>query len=78
MTLAKRLRAAGSEDDPLVSRLAARLEPAMRRAFLAAVRGAAGAVDLAALESALASGQVSAAEAVPNAAETNQPALTSR
>ena len=62
--LAKRLRAAGSEDDPLVSRLAARLEPAMRRAFLAAVRGAAGAVDLAALESALASGQVSAAEAV--------------
>ena len=61
---AKRLRAAGSEDDPLVTRLAARLEPAMRRAFLAAVRGAAGAVDLAALESALASGQVSAAEAV--------------
>lgn len=46
--------AAGEE--PLLTRLASRMEPAMRRAFVAAVRGAADAIDLGALAEAVASG----------------------
>lgn len=54
----------GDPDDlPLLTRLAARMEPAMRRAFLAAVRGAAGVVDLGGLTDAVRSGQVSQIEA---------------
>ena len=54
----------GDPDDlPLLTRLAARMEPAMRRAFLAAVRGAVGIVDLGGLTDAVRSGQVSQIEA---------------
>lgn len=48
---------------PLVTRLAARLEPAARRAFLAAVDAVKGEVDLDGLEAALRTGEVSRAEA---------------
>ncbi|MEK7112048.1 MAG: Hint domain-containing protein, partial [Patescibacteria group bacterium] len=44
-------------------RLAARMEPAARRAFLAAVRGAAGVVSIEGLTTALASGQMTEIEA---------------
>ena len=54
----------GDPDDlPLLTRLAARMEPAMRHAFLAAVRGAAGVIDLGGLTDALRSGQVTQVEA---------------
>lgn len=51
-------------DDLPISRIASRLEPAMRKRFLAAVERTQGAVDMAALERALESGAVDAAEAV--------------
>ena len=54
----------GDPDDlPLLTRLAARMEPAARRAFLAAVRGAVGVVDIGALAEAVSSGQMSQIEA---------------
>ena len=54
----------GDPDDlPLLTRLAARMEPAARRAFLAAVRGAAGVVDIGGLVDAIGSGQISQIEA---------------
>lgn len=50
-------------DATLLHRLAARLEPQMRAAFLAAVRGAAGTIDLGALAVAVGSGTPSRVEA---------------
>jgi hypothetical protein len=48
---------------PLVTRLAARLEPAARRAFLSAIATLNGQVDLDALEAALKTGEISRVEA---------------
>ena len=59
----RRAEKAAGDDEPLLTRLAGRMEPAMRDAFLAAVRGAAGVVDLEALAGAVASGRMSSVEA---------------
>ena len=54
----------GDVDDlPLLTRLASRMEPAARRAFLAAVRGAAGVISLEGLAQAVRAGQVTLIEA---------------
>lgn len=75
--LTRRLEKAlpGEPDDlPLLTRLAARMEPAMRRAFLAAVRGAADVVNISDLVDAVRSGQVSQIEAAAQLEELS-PAL---
>ena len=65
LELARRERAIPGDPDefPLLTRLAARMEPPARRAFLAAVLGAAAAVSLEALAEAIQAGQVSHIEA---------------
>jgi len=59
----RRLQRAVEPESPILSRLAARMEPAARRAFLAAVRGTVGIVDIGELVEAIGSGQMSQVEA---------------
>lgn len=68
--LAHDAKSLGDPDDlPLLTRLAARMEPAMRREFLAAVRGAAGVIDIGGLAEAVQSGQVTQIEAAAQLAK---------